>query len=100
MLGCVSEPPFLAKKETLAGPTQQQQFGTLRGRWRELSTASKAEVSACQRMARFGLFRVRLMDDILVLSPTRWKIRKVVNAVTIRGFSLHQRVLRWTLFSR
>ena len=31
-------------------------------------------------MARSGLFYVRFMDDILVLSPTRWKIRKAVKA--------------------
>ncbi len=34
-----------------------------------------------QRMERSGLFYVRFMDDILVLSPTRWKIRKAVKAV-------------------
>ncbi len=34
-----------------------------------------------QRMARSGLFYVRFMDDILVLSPTRWKLRKAVKAV-------------------
>ena len=34
-----------------------------------------------QRMARSGLFYVRFMDDILVLAPTRWKIRKAVKAV-------------------
>ena len=28
-----------------------------------------------------GLFYVRFMDDILVLAPTRWKIRKAVKAV-------------------
>ena len=32
-------------------------------------------------MARSGLFYVRFMDDILVLSPTRWKIRKAVKVV-------------------
>ncbi len=32
-------------------------------------------------MARAGLFYVRFMDDILVLAPTRWKIRKAVRAV-------------------
>ncbi len=35
----------------------------------------------CQRMARSGLFYVRFMDDILVLSPTRWRLRKAVKAV-------------------
>ena len=34
-----------------------------------------------QRMAKSGLFYVRFMDDILVLSPTRWKLRKAVKAV-------------------
>ena len=34
-----------------------------------------------QRMERSGLFYVRFMDDILVLSPTRWKLRKAVKAV-------------------
>ena len=32
-------------------------------------------------MAWSGLFYVRFMDDILVLSPTRWKLRKAVKAV-------------------
>ncbi len=34
-----------------------------------------------QRMARFSLFYVRFMEDILVLAPTRWKLRKAVKAV-------------------
>ncbi len=32
-------------------------------------------------MEKSGLFYVRFMDDILVLSPTRWKLRKAVKAV-------------------
>ncbi len=32
-------------------------------------------------MERSGLFYLRFMDDILVLAPTRWKIRKAVKAV-------------------
>ncbi len=35
-------------------------------------------------MTRLGLFYVRFMDDILVLAPTRWKLRKAV-AVVYRG---------------
>ncbi len=31
-----------------------------------------------ERMAKSGLFYVRFMDDILVLSPTRWRLRKAV----------------------
>ncbi len=34
-----------------------------------------------RRMARLGLFYVRFMDDVLVLSPTRWKLRRAVRAV-------------------
>ncbi len=34
-----------------------------------------------QRMEKSGLFYVRFMDDILVLSPTRWKLRKAVKVV-------------------
>jgi hypothetical protein len=30
-------------------------------------------------MAASGLFYVRFMDDILVVAPTRWRFRKVVN---------------------
>ncbi len=33
-----------------------------------------------RRMARSGLFYVRFMDDVLVLAPTRWKLRRVVRA--------------------
>ncbi len=32
-------------------------------------------------MSNSGLFYVRFMDDILVLSPTRWKLKKAVKAV-------------------
>ncbi len=34
-----------------------------------------------QRMAKSGLFTIRFMDDILVLSPTRWKLRQAVKVV-------------------
>ena len=34
-----------------------------------------------RRMERSGLFYVRFMDDVLVLSPTRWKLRRAVSAV-------------------
>ena len=34
-----------------------------------------------ERMEKSGLFHVRFMDDILVLSPTRWRLRKAVKAV-------------------
>ncbi len=32
-------------------------------------------------MVRSGLFYIRFIDDILVLSPTRWKLKKAVKAV-------------------
>jgi hypothetical protein len=32
-------------------------------------------------MARSGLFFIRFIDDILVLAPTRWRLRKAVNEV-------------------
>ncbi len=32
-------------------------------------------------MERSGLFYLRFMDDILVLAPTRWRLRKAVKAV-------------------
>ena len=34
-----------------------------------------------ERMERTGLFYVRFMNDILVLAPTRWKLRRAVKAV-------------------
>ncbi len=34
-----------------------------------------------ERMERTGLFYVRFMDDILVLAPSRWKLRRAVKAV-------------------
>ncbi len=34
-----------------------------------------------ERMERSGLFYVRFMDDILVLAPTRWRLRRAVKAV-------------------
>ena len=34
-----------------------------------------------ERMEKSGLFYVRFMDDILVLSPTRWRLRKAVKVV-------------------
>jgi RNA-directed DNA polymerase len=32
-------------------------------------------------MENLGLFYVRFMDDILVLAPTRWKLRRAVKEV-------------------
>ena len=32
-------------------------------------------------MERLGLFYARFMDDILVLAPTRWKLRKAIRVV-------------------
>ena len=34
-----------------------------------------------RRMERTGLFYVRFMDDVLVLAPSRWKLRRAVKAV-------------------
>ena len=34
-----------------------------------------------ERMERTGLFYVRFMDDILVLAPSRWTLRRAVKAV-------------------
>ena len=34
-----------------------------------------------ERMASSGVFYVRFMDDILVMAPTRWKLRRAVAAV-------------------
>ena len=34
-----------------------------------------------RRVERLGLFYVRFMDDILLLAPTRWKLRAAVKAV-------------------
>lgn len=34
-----------------------------------------------RRMERLGLFYVRFMDDLLVLAPTRWTLRRAVKAV-------------------
>ncbi len=34
-----------------------------------------------RRMARLGVFYVRFMDDVLVFSPTRWKLRRAVRVV-------------------
>jgi RNA-directed DNA polymerase len=34
-----------------------------------------------RRMNASGLFYVRFMDDILVLAPTRWKLRRAVRLV-------------------
>jgi len=34
-----------------------------------------------EHMERTGLFYVRFMDDILVLAPTRWKLRRAIKAL-------------------
>ena len=34
-----------------------------------------------QQLGSTGLFYVRFMDDILVLAPTRWELRKAVRAL-------------------
>jgi hypothetical protein len=38
-----------------------------------------------RRMARSGLFYVRFIDDVLVLSPTRWKLRRAGGQGRQRG---------------
>ena len=39
-------------------------------------------------MEKLGLFYVRFMDDILVLAPSRWKLRRAVKLVNERLASL------------
>lgn len=34
-----------------------------------------------EALEKLGLFYIRFMDDILVLAPTRWKLRKAVKVV-------------------
>jgi hypothetical protein len=34
-----------------------------------------------ERMEQLGLFYMRYMDDIIVLAPRRWKLRKAVRVV-------------------
>ncbi len=34
-----------------------------------------------RRMERSGLFYVRFMDDVLVLAPTRWRLRRAVKCI-------------------
>jgi len=34
-----------------------------------------------ERMERSGLFYVRFMDDILILAPSRWRLRSAIKAV-------------------
>ncbi len=43
-------------------------------------------------MARSGLFYVRFMDDIVVLAPSHWKLRRAVKAVNevLGGLSFEQ----------
>ena len=35
-----------------------------------------------ERLEKAGLFFVRTMDDVMVLAPTRWKLRAAVKAVS------------------
>ena len=37
--------------------------------------------SVDQALGKLGLFYVRFMDDIVVLAPTRWKLRGAVKAI-------------------
>ena len=37
--------------------------------------------SVDQELGKLGLFYVRFMDDIVVLAPTRWKLRGAVRAL-------------------
>ena len=38
-------------------------------------------LSVDQELGELGLFYVRFMDDIVVLAPTRWKLRGAVTAL-------------------
>jgi RNA-directed DNA polymerase len=46
-----------------------------------------------ERMEQLGLFYFRYMDDIVVLAPSRWKLRKAVRVVnqTLNGLGLEKR---------
>jgi Retron-type reverse transcriptase len=45
-----------------------------------------------ERMEQLGLFYVRYMDDIIVLAPSRWKLRQAVRVVnqTLDGLQLEK----------
>jgi RNA-directed DNA polymerase len=45
-----------------------------------------------ERMEQLGLFYVRYMDDIIVLAPSQWKLRKAVWVVnqTLNGLQLEK----------
>jgi RNA-directed DNA polymerase len=45
-----------------------------------------------QALQRLGLFFVRFMDDVLVLAPTRWKLRRAVQVLnrTLAGLHLEK----------
>lgn len=44
------------------------------------------------RMARTGLFYARFMDDVVILAPTRWKLRAAIKKVneTLRELKLER----------
>jgi RNA-directed DNA polymerase len=45
-----------------------------------------------ERMEQLGLFYLRYMDDIVVLAPSHWKLRKAVRVVnqTLNGLQLEK----------
>jgi hypothetical protein len=45
-----------------------------------------------ERMEQLGLFYSRYMDDIVVLAPSRWKLRRAVRVVnqTLNGLGLEK----------
>jgi RNA-directed DNA polymerase len=45
-----------------------------------------------ERMEQLGLFYLRYMDDIIVLAPSRWKLRKAVRIMnqTLNGLRLEK----------
>jgi hypothetical protein len=61
-----------------------------------------------ERMERLGVFHARLMDDWVVLAPTRWKLRAAIRKVnevmggvqgqTTPSQDLHRQSLQWVRF--
>ncbi len=62
----------------MAGGSQSRLFIARIGSGEPLAECERA--NATTHMARLGLFYVRFMDDVLVLAPTRWKLRRAVSS--------------------
>jgi Reverse transcriptase (RNA-dependent DNA polymerase) len=65
----------------IASRPQCEQLPTFVPVWISVTRACSGSAELDRHLTATGLFYIRFMDDILVLAPTRWKLRRAIRVV-------------------